>query len=97
MVWSFVLIFGVCEFGERLSFKFEEINDRYDQFAWYRFPSNIQCMLPVLIMVAQKPVRLCVFGKISCGRITLKTVSKKHKIQNQIEMTIFFSIYFSFG
>lgn len=76
MFYLFAPIFGVCEFGERLYGTFEEINAVYNQFAWYSFPYNVQQMLPILIMVAQNPIELRVFGSIACGRITLQNVSK---------------------
>lgn len=72
---SFALVFGVCELGERLSETFEEINGVYDQFAWYLFPSKVQHILTTLLMFAQKPVELRIFGSISCARITFKNVS----------------------
>lgn len=74
--WSFTIIFGVCEFGERLSTTFEKINDVYGQSSWYLFPRKVKLMLPTLMIVAQKPLRLHVFGDISCGRITFENVSK---------------------
>lgn len=74
MVWSFATIFGVCEFGESLSGSFQEINDTYNQLAWYLFPRHTQHMLTTLIMMAQAPAELNVFGSISCCRITLKNV-----------------------
>lgn len=42
MFWTFAAIFGVCEFGERLSATVNGINDVYDQFAWYSFPWDVQ-------------------------------------------------------
>lgn len=77
MFWSCAGIVGICEFGERLCSTFEEINDMYHQFAWYRFPCKAKRMLITLLMIAQKPVELRVFGSISCGRVTLKSVSMK--------------------
>lgn len=74
MFWSFAAIFGVYEFGERLSESFDEINDVYDQSTWYAFPCNVQNMLTILLLVAQKPVELRVFGSTSCSRITFKNV-----------------------
>lgn len=76
MFWSFAGIFGTCEFGQRLSGTFEEINDVYDQFDWYLFPCDVQRILTFLRVVAQNPIELHVIGSVSCGRITLKNVSK---------------------
>lgn len=76
LFWALVLIFSVCDFGERLCGKLEEIGHVYDQSSWYAFPYNVQRMLSTLIMIAQQPVELQVFGSISCGRITFRSVSK---------------------
>lgn len=100
MFVSFSLIVGICEFGERLSGNFNEINNVYYQFAWYLFPCNTKNMLSTLIMFAQKPVELRVFGSILCGRITLKNVSNEfhflfHNIKlNQIFYSTFPFIFF---
>lgn len=93
MFWSFAGIFGVCEFGQRLSSSFEEINNLYDRFKWYLFPCDVQKMLTMLLIVAQHPVELHVFGSISCCRITLKNVNKiVNIIQSQIAINPFFFI-----
>lgn len=73
---SFAVVLGVCEFGERLIQTFNEVNDAFDQFKWHLFPCDVRHMLATLIMFAQKPVKLDVFGSISCSRITLKIVGK---------------------
>lgn len=77
---SFAVVLGVCEFGERLIQSFNEVNDAFDQFKWHLFPCDVQHMLTTLIMFGQKPVTLDVFGSISCGRMTLKIVSKMSNV-----------------
>lgn len=74
LFWTSVGTFSVCEFGQQLSATFEEINRLYDRLAWYRFPRKTQRMLTTQLMFAQKSVELCVFGTISCSRITFKNV-----------------------
>lgn len=76
MMWALMLIFGACELGERLCSAFDEINDVYDQFVWYLLPRDSQQTFTILLMIAQTPVQLHVFGGISCGRNTFKNVSK---------------------
>lgn len=80
MFWTFAAIFGVCEFGERLSATANGINDVYDQFAWYSFPWDVQQNITILIIFAQKPVSLRVVGSVSCGRITFKNVGRTFEI-----------------
>lgn len=96
MIWVFSFIFGVYEFGERLSGSFEELNDEYDQFAWHLFPMKAQRMLTVLLRMAQKPIELRVFGSTPCGRITLKNVGRKRfssPIRNQFVYEKFLYIH----
>lgn len=76
ITWSFALIFIICEFGEKVSQAFEEIEYKFGQFDWYLFPSNICKMLPIFISIANKPVSPAVFGSISCCREAFKNVFK---------------------
>lgn len=94
MFWSFAVIFGVCEFGEKLSEAFGGIAYVYDQFTWYLFPYVIQHGLSTLIIFAQKPIELRVFGNISCGRITFKNVWKFQVIQQISHKLPWFRIIF---
>lgn len=86
LVWSFAIIFSVCEFGEGLSGTFGEINYLYDQFAWYLFPNDVQHMLSTLMIFAQRPIELRVFGSVSCERITFKKVRKFTKRNAQLKV-----------
>lgn len=54
--WSFAFIFFFCEFGERLSNGFRELNDMCYQLDLYLFPIEIRPMLPTILVVAQQPV-----------------------------------------
>lgn len=75
MFWSFSIIFVYCEFGERMSNGFNEINDSICCVNWYTFPINMQRMIPNILIIAQKPVVLDAFGKISCKREVFTNVS----------------------
>lgn len=68
-------LFVACELGQRVSDAFQEISDIVDEFNWYRFPNELNRLLPVIMAVVQKPVEVDVFGKITCCRYILKTVS----------------------
>lgn len=104
VLWMFVTIFGICEFGERLSETFNEINEMYDRLDWYRFPCNVQHTLTILMIFAQKPVELYVFGSMTCGRITFKNVgrnflfiTKKLNSKHQIRIQFFYEFFFRLG
>ena len=70
-----IAIFITCELGQRASDAFDEILDEFNKLDWYRFPNGINRMLPLILAVIQKPVVLEVFGRITCCRNVLKTVS----------------------
>lgn len=88
MFLAFIIIFCVCDFGERLTGAFEEIVYVCNRFAWHLFPCHVQRMLSTLILVAQKPVELRVIGSISCGRITFQNVSGVFIFHTQVENVI---------
>lgn len=69
------VLFGVCEFCQRISNSFSEIEDLIEQTEWYRFPNEVNRMLPAILLITQQPVGFLAFGSISCTRSTFKTVS----------------------
>lgn len=68
MFWSFAFVFISCEFGERLSTAFSNINDVLIQFEWHSFPIEIMQMLPTIICNAQIPVIVGGIGNLVCTR-----------------------------
>lgn len=72
--WSFAAVFLICELGHRMSETFTEIDSTIGELNWYLFPIEMWYMLPILIAVAQQPVRFGVFGSISCSRVDFKKV-----------------------
>lgn len=73
--WSFSLIFIFCEFGERASDGFDELDYVIGQLDWYTFPIEIQRKLPIVINIAQQPVVVRGFLNILCTREVFKKVS----------------------
>ena len=72
--YAFGMAFVVCEFGQRLTDAFNEINDSIETFDWYLFPLELQQMLSIILMVTQQPVELKCFGSISSARENSKKV-----------------------
>lgn len=72
---SYAMIFVLCEFGQRVNAVFEEMCIVFDQMRWYLFPIGIQKLLPTVLVVAQEPIGLNMFGSIACNRRTFKEVS----------------------
>lgn len=81
---SFSFVFFVCEIGECVNRKFNEINNLFNQLKWYLIPMKEQSMLPIIMKNLQNPVVLGCFGSVLCLRITFKTVG--------INQTIFLHI-----
>lgn len=74
LYWSFLQILLFCDFGERLTGRFDEIDLTLFECNWYTFPMEIQKMLPMLLMSTQSPVVLQGFPNVSCTREAFKKV-----------------------
>lgn len=64
-----------CYFGDEVTYHFGAIDESINQCTWYLFPLEMQQFLPMMIILAQKPVYVGEFGKIHCTRTTYKNVS----------------------
>lgn len=73
--YAFGYVLFTCELFQRVTDRFDEINDIVGQLDWYRFSHGIQKILPTLLINIQQPVFVVCFGKISCSRETFKKVS----------------------
>lgn len=78
MFWTFFYILIACECGERVSSAFGEIGYVVCQFDWCLFPVEMWKMLPTILIFAQQPVEIPIFGSISCTRETFKKVCQFH-------------------
>lgn len=76
--WSFVSIFLTCDFGERVSNRFDVIDDVLCQFEWYDLPLEVQKMLPIIMMSTQQTVVFKGFGNIWLLREVFRQVSAKN-------------------
>lgn len=70
----FSAVFISCELGQRISNEFSDINDLIDQFHSYRFTIEMKRILPMALIIAQKPVSIGCFGSSLCCRETFKRV-----------------------
>lgn len=71
---TFVLIFIACELSQRISNSFIEFSDLIDHFHWYRFPTKVKRMLPMAMIIVQRPVSIVCFGSFSCCREAFRKV-----------------------
>lgn len=72
--WSFVQIFAICEFGQRITGRFYEIKNEIFNWDWYTFPMDVQKIFPIIVIGTETPVELCGFGNIVCTRSSFKNV-----------------------
>lgn len=79
--WSFVQMFIFCNFGENINDHFSRVDDTIYDCDWYTFPKEIQRMLPVVMISAQRPVTLTGFANFSCTRQAFKKVYFSNKNQ----------------
>lgn len=80
-VWIFsgfgalMLIFICCEFGQRFSNAYDELNDAVNRMDWYLIPIDLHRILLIVMINTQKPLDVNFFGSISCSREQFKRVS----------------------
>lgn len=78
--WSFAFVFFICEYGERVSNGFEELNTTLNDLKWYLLPNEIQRMLPTAMISFQAPVVVPIVGKMTCSRYIFEKVSDSRYI-----------------
>lgn len=71
---SFASILMICEIGENINKSFNEITSAINKLNWHLFPIEAKKMLPMIMIVAQKPVVFKGFGSTACVRETFKQV-----------------------
>lgn len=74
LLWTFALIFVVCELGERASLAFREIDCMTGQLNFYDFPYKMKKILPVFMAMVSVPFNMSVFGSLTCGREPFRKV-----------------------
>lgn len=63
----------ICSISDELKSRLDEV-DIYKQCNWYRFPSIVQHIMPMIINNTQEMDFLKVFGTITASRETYKRV-----------------------
>lgn len=72
--WSSVQMFVFCDLGERVSDQFSQVDNAIYFCDWYKFPKEMQRMLPIIMISSQEPVTLTGFANLSCTREAFKKV-----------------------
>lgn len=63
-----------CEFGEQGCEMFFAVDYTIDEIDWYLYPTEIQRMLPAIMIVAQRPIYMQLFGSVTASRETFQRV-----------------------
>lgn len=74
IIWIFSQFFVFCEFGERLTDRYNDIYLEICCLRWYKFPRNILNVLLVLLNGTQEPVVVTGFGNLEWTRESFKMV-----------------------
>lgn len=74
---AFGVIFASCEFSQSIINAFDEIGDVTGQYHWYLFSQKVKRMLPMMLINLQEPIKVQVFGSLSCCRDAFKNVNIK--------------------
>lgn len=72
---AFGLVGFSCEMGQRFTTNFDEVNDDINKLNWYKFPIEVQRLLPILTLVTQQQLVVECFGSVACLRESFKSVS----------------------
>lgn len=64
MAW----LFSFCTFGNSWTVRFCQLDGMIFEGPWYLLPIDMQKKLPLMIMVAQKPVYMKRFAEFQCTR-----------------------------
>lgn len=71
-----------CELGERTNEMFGAIDDTFNETDWYLYPIEVQRMLSAVMIVAQKPIYVELFGSVTASRETFRQVSTTDSLTN---------------
>lgn len=74
ILWIFVLILMTTEFGERVTYNFDQFGMEFDRCEWNNLPIKMQRTYLIFLLDAQQPKNIQSYGDIMCTRKTLKQV-----------------------
>lgn len=77
MSWSYIGIFIFCEFGERVTNEYIDVDNEINQLDWYLYPLRIQQFMIMTIAGSAQPVVIRGYGNCLCTRESFKNVSHK--------------------
>lgn len=69
------LLYLLCNYGERVTEAYSDLNEQVYEQNWYLCPSKLQLNFVLVLMTAQRPVYLEGFTGITCSLETYKKVN----------------------
>lgn len=75
-----VSLFYVCEFGDHITNRFQDITHSIYDCPWYILPTNMIKLLQLSIIIAQRPIYMHGCFNIPCIRETFRTVCSIHLV-----------------
>lgn len=77
-LFAFVpFVYPVCDIGENVTLAYATMNQSIYGITWYECPVKLQRYLVPMILMAEKPFNVNVFGSIDCSRDTFKQIINK--------------------
>lgn len=74
----------MCIYGDDVTSQFGEIHNSIYKCDWPKYPLRIQKLIPMMLIVAEKPVYIQGYMNIRCNRELIK------KVPNANNLTIFY-------
>lgn len=74
VTWISIEIFFVCNLGERVTYQFNEFNEKLHQCNWILFPIEIKRIYLFILLGSQRTVFIEGYLKTACTRETFKNV-----------------------
>lgn len=73
-LYSFGVVFICCEIAQHASNAVDSFDMEIGQTDWYLYPIKMKKMLPMMMIMAQKPAQLKWFGSMAADRELFKKV-----------------------
>lgn len=73
-IFTVPALYGICNFGDQVTQRFEDVGDAIYQLTWYELPPDLRKYIPTMISIAQKGVYVHGYGDIRTTRQIFKKV-----------------------
>lgn len=87
-IFAFGFIFVICELSQRGTDAINDFDYLVGQIDWYLYSNKMKKMLPMIMNLVGKQVKIKCFGNIACDRESFKNVSVFYKDDGNMSMII---------